>query len=192
MPIVTPIIYQLKITLKHSKPPIWRRILIPFTYTLADLHRVIQVIMENWTDNHLHEFEIKHRYYGDPKMSDSTEFDERKFPLYKILRKNKEKFLYTYDFGDNWEHEIMLEKILKFDPRQQYPFCIAGKRVCPEEDSGGMWGYEYKLKVMRNPKHPEYKELVEWMGEDFDPEKFDKESINEELKRQFKNSLKPE
>lgn len=176
--------YQLKITLKHSKPPIWRRIIVPANYTLVDLHLVIQTVMEQWDNSHLHEFEINKNYYGDPSMSDTTEFDEVKFPLNKVIHKEKDKFAYIYDFGDNWEHEVLVEKIITQE-RKQYPTCLVGKRACPPEDSGGIWGYEYKLEVIQNPKHPDYKDMLEWMGEDFDSEAFDINAVNEDLKKRF-------
>lgn len=162
------LVYQLKISLKRSKPPIWRRVLISATATLGDLHCLIQIVMEGWDDYHMHQFEVRGEYYGDPDAIDDIEFDENDFPLSKIVDKEGGKFFYTYDFGDDWEHEIVLEKILKAESGQQYPICTGGKRACPPEDSGGVWGYN---------------EAKEREKEGFNPELFNIDAINQKLKK---------
>ena len=90
-------------------------------------------------------------------------------------------FHYEYDFGDSWEHKILLEKIFPFDNKMALPVCIKGKRACPPEDCGGIWGYEEFLKTISDPKHPEYEDMLEWLGGEFDPEEFDLEGINGDL-----------
>ena len=177
-------IYQFKIVLNRSKPPIWRRIQVPETYTFWDLHVAIQDSF-GWDDYHLHKFEIV-----SPKLDrivniglPDDEFGE------EILTEQKEKIMdyfsrdnnssrYTYDFGDNWEHIITLEKILPQKKEETYPICVKGKRACPPEDCGGMWGYEEFLEAMLDPEHEEHKEMMEWYGGDFDPEYFDKEDVS--------------
>ncbi|MBN2501081.1 MAG: plasmid pRiA4b ORF-3 family protein, partial [Anaerolineales bacterium] len=89
---------------------------------------------------------------------------------------------YEYDFGDGWEHIILLEKILPFDPQQDYPICIKGKRACPPEDVGGVWGYEYFIET-QDPQHPEHERYIEWYGEPFDSEVFDIDKINKKLRK---------
>ena len=103
---------------------------------------------------------------------------------------NNTKSEYVYDFGDNWEHTVKLEKIL---PRQEgipYPKCTDGKRACPPEDCGGSWGYEDFLKAITNPKHREHKEMLDWVGGSFDPEHFDiKEVVFENPAQRLKYAL---
>ena len=91
---------------------------------------------------------------------------------------------YDYDFGDSWRHKIVLEKILHFDKEQKYPVCIKGKRNCPPEDCGGIWGYYDLLEIIKNPKHPDYESMMDWLGDDFDPEYLDFEEINELLQQE--------
>ncbi len=176
-------IYQLKITLKGSKPPIWRRIQVNSDITLHKLHKIIQIVM-GWYGGHLHQFIIRGKYYGipDPEIDFYDVKDERRVKLNRLVSKEGEKFIYEYDFGDDWEHVILLEKILPPEPEKHYPICIKGKRACPPEDCGGIWGYEEFLKAIKDPNHPEHEEMLEWIGGDFDPEEFDLEYVNEILK----------
>ena len=180
-------IYQIKVTLKNSKPPIWRRLLVPSDVTLDRLHVIIQAAM-GWYDAHLHQFIVDgdihfgepHPDYWGPEM-----LDERKFKLNQVAPGAKSKIIYEYDFGDSWEHVVLVEKELVWDPEQTYPVCIKGRRACPPEDAGGIWMYNYFVESMRNPEHPEYpgnEDFLDWLGEDFDPEAFDLDAVNEVLK----------
>ena len=174
-------VFQFKITLKGIRPPIWRRIQIPETYTFWDLHVAIQDAM-GWFDSHLHRFEILNPSTGMEEEigipDEEFEWDTVTLPGWKqkmanYFSMNNTKSEYVYDFGDNWEHTVKLEKIL---PRQEgipYPKCTDGKRACPPEDCGGSWGYEDLLKAITNPKHREHKEMIDWVGGSFDPEHFD-------------------
>lgn len=180
-------VYQFKITLKGIKPPIWRRIQVPETYTFWDLHIAIQDAM-GWVDYHLHEFEIVNPSTGEKaRIGDPNE--ESGFLGKKILSEQKQKIAdwfsmenkvaeYTYDFGDDWKHKIRLEKILPRDKNIDYPICINGKRACPPEDCGGVWGYEEFLEALKDPKHEEHKEMLEWIGGEFDPEDFDVDEVS--------------
>jgi len=175
-------IYQLKITLKESRPPIWRRFQVRSDVTLAKLHRIIQEVM-GWFDGHLHQFIVGRIYYGVPDPDDLSETrDERKVRLDQILSVPGRKIVYEYDFGDGWEHEIVLEKILSPDPKTRYPRCLDGARACPPEDCGGIYGYADFLEAIRNPEHEEHEEMLEWIGGEFDPEEFDLEAVNQSLK----------
>ncbi len=178
-------VYQLKISLRYSQPPIWRRVLVADDTTLAKLHHIVQIVM-GWDDYHLHQFEIRQKYYSDPEQMEDDVFenedeDEHRLTLGELFQSPKAKFLYRYDFGDNWEHEILIEKIMPPDGQTRYPVLIGGARACPPEDSGGIGGYYKKLEIMRKPRHPEHREIAEWMGEEFDPESFDAEWINKNL-----------
>jgi len=107
--------------------------------------------------------------------------NESKYTLRDLLRVPNSKMIYTYDYGDNWEHELVLEKIMDYEGGQ-LPVCLEGALACPPEDCGGIWGYYEMLEVLENPDHPEYEEMREWMGEDFDPEKFDLDKVNRQLR----------
>lgn len=177
-------VYQLKITLKGIKPPVWRRILVPENYTFYDLHFAIQSAM-GWYHCHLHEFIFNRDKYdqfsiGDPENDEfgySEIIDERAVRLFEYLTDEKQRFDYIYDFGDDWEHAVVVEKILPRDQNAEYPVCFAGKRACPPEDCGGVWGYEELLEVISDPGHEEYDEMIEWLGGEFDPEEFDPDAV---------------
>ena len=176
-------IYQVKVTLKGSKPPIWRRILVASDTRLGKLHRILQDVM-GWTDSHLHQFIVGQTYYGVPDPDfDMDVRSERTVPLNRVLQEPKDKIIYEYDFGDSWEHELLLEKVLAADPTIRYPVCVTGKRACPPEDCGGIWGYVELLEALASPDHPEHASMIEWAGDDFDPEAFDLEDVNSMLRR---------
>ena len=174
-------VYQIKIALRYSKPPIWRRLLVPDSISLFKLHQIIQIAM-GWTDSHLHQFVIHGEYYRIPSPEDwRPVIDERHSRLDQIAPSESDKFVYEYDFGDSWEHEVIVEKILPPEPGKKYPVCIKGKRACPPEDVGGIWGYEEFLKAMSESNLDRHDSLLEWYGGDFDPEEFDIKEINQVL-----------
>jgi hypothetical protein len=177
------LIYQLKVTLRGIRPPIWRRVLVPAKFSLHKLHQVIQLAM-GWTDSHLHEFIINGLPYSIPSPEDFEPVsDERRHSLSQIAMREKRKFFYEYDFGDSWEHEIVVEKILSPESGVKYPACIKGKRACPPEDVGGVWGYETFLEAIGDPHHEEHDSYLEWVGGYFDPEACDLDEINQALAR---------
>ena len=174
-------VFQIKVTLKHSKPPIWRRIHLNSNTTLLELHAILQITM-GWTNSHLHQFIAHGIYYGEPHPDFGFDvLDEEEYQVYQILNQPGDKFVYEYDFGDGWEHEILLEEILASDSDKTYPFCIKGKRQCPPEDIGGVWGYEGFLEALQDKNHPEHEDYKEWIGGSFDPEEFDVEEVNQML-----------
>jgi pRiA4b ORF-3-like protein len=174
---------SLKVTLYGTKPPVWRRLLIPGEMTLGDLHEAIQAAM-GWDGGHLHAFDIAGRQYGAPDSLDEVANEER-LTLNKVRNTGVSRFTYTYDFGDNWEHTVLIERPRRPPEAGRYPACIAGKRNCPPEDCGGPWGYEDLLAVLADPAHREYLERVEWVGEGFDPEAFAIEEANARLAERF-------
>lgn len=171
--------YQLKITLKGSKPPIWRRLLTTDSIRLDVFNDAVQICM-GWTNSHLHEFFASGKRYGehDPEFDFTEVLDERKYRLNQLLKNEKESLLYSYDFGDGWEHSITLEKILPFDQAQLLPCCIKAAGACPPEDIGGIPGFYYFLEAINDTGHPEYENYREWMGEEYDPGFFDIEGTN--------------
>jgi hypothetical protein len=182
-------IYQIKVTLKDFKPSIWRRIQVRSDATLGELHAIIQMAM-GWTNSHLHHFIVGKRpnllfigaaetYEGGDLMDEENE-DE--IVISQVLPAAKTKMVYEYDFGDSWEHEVVLEKIVEAEAGVFYPRCLAGENACPPEDVGGVWGYAGFLKAINNPDHEEHDSYIEWIGGDFDPQKFDLDAVNKRLK----------
>ena len=175
-------VFQLKITLNHIKPPIWRRVLVDSDIKLPDLHKIIQTVM-GWTNSHLHQFIIGNQYYS--LTSDESFYkvvDYRRIKLDSLFNTPKSNFIYEYDFGDGWEHSIVIEKILPRKKNTYYPICIDGKRSCPPEDCGGTFGYENLITIINNPEHEEYDEMMEWLGDYFDPKEFNIDEVNEFLR----------
>jgi Plasmid pRiA4b ORF-3-like protein len=174
----TRVVYQIKVTLKGSKPPIWRRMQITSETTLAKLHRILQRVM-GWEGSHLYQFVTGGIAYGDPSMlGEWNAEDARTVTLAALMRSGKSKLLYEYDFGESWEHELLVEKILPLDEGKRYPVCLTGKRACPPEDCGGVWGYVSVLEALHDPEHPEHEEMLEWIGGAFDPEAFNRDEVN--------------
>jgi hypothetical protein len=174
-------ILQVKISLLGvAGPPVWRRLLLPAHIRLDRLHGVIQAAM-GWEDYHMHVFADGARRYGlaDRELEHR---DERKVTLGQLLKRARERIRYTYDFGDDWEHEILLEGVLTAEPDVRYPVCVAGKGACPPEDCGGVWGYQDLRDALADPAHERHEEMLEWLGlqtaAEFDPARFDVEEIN--------------
>ncbi len=174
-------VYQIKITLKDVKPPIWRRLQVTNDTVLEKLHEIIQVAM-GWDNYHLHQFIDGDTYYVQPDSDyDDVMKNENGVAISQLVSREGARFHYEYDFGDGWVHEILVEKILPVEKGTQYPVCIKGKRACPPEDVGGVWGYSEFLETIMNPKDPEYDDMVEWADGDFDPEVFDMDEVNKRL-----------
>ena len=178
-------VFQFKVTLKGIKPPIWRRIIIPSDYDFWDLHVAIQDAF-GWLDCHLHEFSVRQPFMRmDLRIGipDGEGFDDNMvlpgsaILLAQHLTLANRRVSYVYDFGDDWEYDILLEKILPRDKSEAYPLCTGGRRAGPPEDCGGIPGYEQLLEALADPVHPEHTSLSEWVGEGFDPESFDKDEV---------------
>jgi Plasmid pRiA4b ORF-3-like protein len=176
-------IVSLKVTLKGTKPPIWRRLLVPGSMTFGDLSEAILTAM-GWMGGHLHAFDVGGRQYGDPATTDDVA-NENRLTLNGVLKSGVKRFGYDYDFGDDWEHIVAVEKTLAPVAGQTYPACVDGKRNCPPEDCGGVWGYAELLEILADPAHPEREERLEWMGDDFDPEAFDVSIADARLAARF-------
>jgi hypothetical protein len=180
-------IYQIKVTLLGTRPPIWRRLLVPANLTLEQLHVVLQVAM-GWKGEHLHDFRIGQKRYETPDPNDlfmgpAAVGDERTVQLCSVLGKVGAKAVYTYDFGDGWEHGIAVEKVLPPEAGHVYPVCVAGKRHGPPEDCGGVPGFYSLLEAVGDPGHEEHAEMRDWLGDDFDPEAFSVDEVNGRLAR---------
>ncbi|GAB4367856.1 MAG: hypothetical protein Kow009_04690 [Spirochaetales bacterium] len=175
--------YVLKVQLDYIRPPIWRRIQVPGTYTLRNLHQVIQTAM-GWEDYHLYLFRVGQQEYGPPEMEDPDVIPDKSVRLDDMGLQPKKRFLYTYDFGDNWDHTITVEKVLPPEEVPEEirgkPVCLEGERACPPEDCGGYPGYEEILEALQSPAKKKNREILEWVG-DFDPEHFDLQQVNKKL-----------
>jgi hypothetical protein len=178
-------VFQFKVTLKGIKPAVWRRFQVPESYTFWDLHVAIQDVF-GWDDYHLHEFELMNPESGEIAAIGIPEgmglFEREILAGWKQrisawFSKDYRSALYTYDFGDEWEHLVKLEKILPREAKKKYPVCVAGKRACPPEDCGGVWGYGDFLKVLKDPDNEEYEDMLNWVGGKFDPEHFDPQKV---------------
>jgi hypothetical protein len=174
----TGLLYQLKITLLDTKPPIWRRIQVR-DCTLDRLHEYVQTTM-GWTNSHLHRFEVDGQLYGDPQLMEESLHelncrDSTITLLSDIVPKDKRRirFRYEYDFGDLWGHEILFEGCPKPEKDQKYPVCLEGKRACPPEDVGGVSGYAEFLKTIEDRDHEDRVDMLEWADGWFDPDEFD-------------------
>ena len=172
-------VYQLKVTLADFRPTIWRRIQVSGETRLSDLHLMLQAIM-GWYNCHLHKFTIDGVDYAesDPDWNDLDYEDETKMRLSQVVSRAGARFSYMYDFGDGWEHDIVVEEILPPQHGVKYPICLDGQRACPPEDVGGVWGYEEFLEAIKNPKHEDHDSYLEWVGGEFDPDEFDVEQVN--------------
>jgi hypothetical protein len=171
--------YQLKVTLRHSRPPIWRRLVVSGDILLSELHHVLQVSM-GWFDGHLHDFRNQRNRYGDSKFLEAV-IDESETSLRQVAPRKGSRLIYTYDFGDNWEHDILVEEIDQ-STVSAVPRCLGGRNACPPEDCGGVFGYLHLLESLADPNHSNHHEARDWVEEDFDPKRFDVATVNGLLK----------
>lgn len=185
-------VFQIKITLRDSQPPIWRRVLVSSETKLSQLHDIIQTAM-GWKNSHLHKFTIGvvtfSAYYEPGNLEELVAVDERYVKLLQLVAPFRPfhgdfhfAFEYEYDFGDGWMHDVVFEDVLDPDPTRKVPLCVGGERACPPEDVGGIYGYETFVEAIKNPDHPEHETYTEWMGREFDPTVFDANAVNEALR----------
>ena len=182
-------IIQLKITIENSKPAIWRRVRVEKQTTFFELHHIIQITF-GWQNYHVYEFFIDNHKLGAPDdylknvpSTDEGVIDARDIALDSLIVQPRETFKYEYDFGDSWMHRIVVERFLPKEEFIEYPYCMSGKYSSPPEDCGGISGYYDMLKILKDKKHPDYKETLKWVGKKFDPLYFDKEGVNKKLLR---------
>jgi len=179
-------VMQFKVALKGIRPPIWRRIQVPCTYSFWDLHVAIQNAM-GWLGGHLHQFIVPDPLteypltIGIPLDDDLAEvgslFPGWEIPIAALFTLLNRRATYEYDFGDDWRHAILLEKIFPLEKGMQLPVCTGGRRACPPEDCGGIRGYYHVLEVLADPQHTEHSEMAEWVGGRFDPDAFDPNAV---------------
>jgi hypothetical protein len=174
--------FQLRIELREILPAVWRRFLVPGSITLPTLHRVIQEVM-GWENCHLHVFRFGEKRFGDPDPEFPSDMrHQRGRRLREFIREEGAVFGYEYDFGDDWEHDVVVERIVTGTEVKE-AVCLAGERACPPEDVGGPPGYMEYLEALLDPSNPDHEQMVEWRGLSFDPERFDLAKINRRLPR---------
>ncbi len=175
-------VFSIRISLKGISPTIWRRVEVPYNFTLHELHMVIQAAM-GWENYHLYDFTIGKTHFSVPSDDwPSEDEDSEKTYINKLVFIGKSATMtYEYDFGDDWIHTVKIDKILPENEDVDYPRCVSGKRACPPEDSGGPYGYLNMLNILEDPKNEEYNDIKEWIGEDFDPEYFNLEEANDRV-----------
>lgn len=176
--------FQLKLSLVGAKPPIWRRLLVKDDTDLHRLHLIIQDAM-GWRNCHLYQFEIDEARYAEPFEDDFVEDDQEpasKTRLGDLDLREGDSFVYNYDFGDDWYHEIEIEQVAPVEKNGEFPRCLAGRRACPPEDCGGIHGYDSMLSALRSRSHPERAQWLEWIGRNWDPEAFDCEAVDQLLR----------
>lgn len=204
----SPSVCQFRVTLREIEPAVWRQVQVPASYSFWDLHVAIQDAM-GWLDCHLHAFvtgagdgsggtEIgipnPDAFEGEPVAKPGW-----KVGISTVFRKPGDTALYRYDFGDGWEHDVLLEGTLPGEPGVKYPRCIAGARACPPEDCGGTPGYEHLVKVIGNPKHREYEQMKSWLENHaadywpYDPTKFCPASVKfSDPKKRWRQAFGPD
>lgn len=182
-PAKSPEIFQIKLTLRDVEPTVWRRILVPESFSLNRLHQAIQAVML-WLDYHLHEFEVGNRRYADQQGEEPDAFGEglsndRNIRLRDIAARGVERFSYVYDFGDDWRIDVAIEKTVPAKAGVVYPVLAGGARAAPPEDCGGPYGYMEFVAALADENHPAHKEMLEWRdGEPFDPEDMQAEFVD--------------
>ncbi|MFF4290959.1 plasmid pRiA4b ORF-3 family protein [Streptomyces sp. NPDC001633] len=176
-------VHKIKITLRDSRPPIWRRLEVPSGITLRELHDVVQAAF-GWEDYHMWAFESGRDRYGiaDRDLGIRSAASKQ---LRQVAARTGDRLRYTYDFGDGWEHDILTENVTEPEPDTAYPRCVTGRRACPPEDCGGILGYDYLIEILADPHHEEHEDRLEWLGLDsadqFDPTAFDAAEVNSAL-----------
>lgn len=180
--------YLVKIQLLYIEPAIWRRFVVPANITLDQLHDVIQIVM-GWTNSHLYQFTIGNKRYTEYRESKEDGLICSRYRLGDLIKQKGRKFRYLYDFGDGWEHELVLEENRYFNPElKTEPAYLEGERACPPEDVGGVPGYFRFCNALKDPRHEDHESYMEWSGGNYDSERFDSESINLELMKYLRES----
>jgi len=176
-------VHRVKVVLRGSKPPIWRRLDVPSDTTLQQLHDTIQQAF-GWDGYHLWVFQTPLGEYGiaDRELGHRSAASKE---LRDTAPRAGDRLRYTYDFGDDWEHDILVEAVTPAEPGAAYPRCLTGSQACPPEDCGGIWGYQELVEILSDPEHDEHYERLEWLGLDsadqFDPAAFDPAEVNRDL-----------
>jgi hypothetical protein len=176
------IIYQLKITLLETKPLVWRQFQVESRMALDQLHEVIQTVM-GWESCYLHEYQLDKKRFGipDDEFPDDNTLNEQNYVISDLLKQEKTSLTYVYDFGDHWQHQLTLEKILPYTSECTLPYCLDGANACPPEGVGGTFAYADFIAAINDPSHESHEDFIQWIGDDFSPTRFDLSTINDRL-----------
>jgi hypothetical protein len=178
---------ELDVSIRDIEPRIWRKVRVPAELTLGQLHNVLQIAF-GWTNSHLHDFVARGIRFGMVDVEDEIfSVDENAAPLGAVADPGS-SLLYRYDFGDDWEHDIVVSRVE--DGAQDVFVCTGGARARPAEDCGGVSGYASMVAILADPRHPEYREMRTWAGHKYDPEKFDRDAVNKKLAKLAKPWLR--
>ena len=182
-PAAEPLIYQCKVSLKGLIPPIWRKFQVSGAVTLYRLHLILQIVM-GWSNQHLYQFIIEGVDYSEPPPETAWPpvQDPHRVTLNQVSHQPGHKFIYVYDFGADWQHVIKVDKILPPQPNIDYPLCLSGQRACPPENAGGIFHYTELLEILQDPTHEDYAGVIARLGEDFNPDAFDVNRVNQALR----------
>ena len=176
---------RVRIELQSVTPTVWRRVDVPLSCTLAALHDVIQIAM-GWTDSHLHEFTVGKRVYGMADAGYDLDDDRKVYKdssirLKTVIERGFDRFRYLYDFGDHWEHEVIVEDVRDGEDGIDYPAFVEGARRCPPEDVGAARGFMSFLEAALDPAHEEHRSMIEWYGGPYDPADIDERLVRMSL-----------
>lgn len=177
-----PSVHTLRVELLRVEPLVWRRFVVPSETKLPKFNRMLEAVM-GWEGYHLHMFEIADLRIGTPDEDDDDVIDERRITVKQLLPRAGSQVRWAYDFGDNWQHDVVVEAIEEPSSDVRYPMCTAGERACPPEDCGGVGGYEDLREALADPEHCEHEWLREWAGVGFDPDAFDQVAVTKRLRR---------
>ncbi len=174
------LVYRLRVDLQHVRPPIWRRFTVLGSASLYQVHQAIIAVM-GWGGAHLYSIEVAGTSFGDP----DPELGLRSAKSVRLERVAEEgdAFTYVYDFGDDWQHTVRVEEVHRLSREEKVPLVLAGKRACPPDDVGGVWGYDEFLASVADPKHPEHQDMMEWIGGEWDPEDFRRDLAEARLRQ---------
>jgi hypothetical protein len=179
-------IFRLHVSIDGVEPTVWRRVRVRSDETLSGLHEILQLAM-GWSNSHVHLFETEDGEYGEA-AADWDVRDEAGVAVHAVLRRPADSITYVYDMGDDWRHTVLLESVTRDeDPDQEVPYCEAGERACPPEDTGGAWRFMNMLEALPDPSHPDHEEWAEWIGS-FDPDAFPIGMVNRLLLRYAERS----
>ena len=181
MPPFGPTVHVLRIQLRHIEPPIWRTFAVASDTKLPKFNRILQAVM-GWEGYHLHMFNVAEIAFGEKDEDADYVIPERNITVNQILPRPGSALRWDYDFGDGWEHDVVVESIDEPRPETRYPICTGGERACPPEDCGGPWGFEELLEAIADSTHPRHDELIEWLPLGYDPAEFDPEQATEDMR----------
>jgi hypothetical protein len=176
-----PSVYVLRVSLRDVKPEVWRRLAVRSETSLPKFAQILERVM-GWEGYHLHMFDVGGVLFGDPDEDADYVINERSATVRHVLPRVGSALKWDYDFGDSWQHDVVVEAIDEPKETTRYPICIDGACACPPEDCGGTTGYKDLVRILANPRDREHARMVEWAPDGFDPAAFDLTAANRRLR----------